>query len=407
MSASSNNFNDLTKARSVRDLTVVVDRITHGISELQNTPHRVDLKSQSNATVHEAGDMIRKVGGSKLFDGTYEKDIKISSNINVDADMLTRVRDYISELTTAKTLALSPEFSRLKTTKPLLKAISEATREAELIVRSQLKSMHVTAKDTVPDEHKKVSTAIRKHLEKILPKNRYTSITQTSYVVPDKTAVQKGWLQSSGQKGNVLFQSFLKIEDLVDREGYAYTVFMVLTSRLEGSRLKFYATSLKTNRVPGTFPVGANILSPAKMRLQLNALLSVDGFVGDLDRKPIGKSSRDLRNSGITEIDGVSGATVMGDKILIRMEGLTPDEEKKTIIEVRTVLNSLLKTGTNSAIRHKIERGSRAGVKILVLTVGPTEKPSKLELTSKKAKQFADILGLDNKKTRAFLDSAK
>lgn len=408
MGASSKNFNDLTKARSVRDLTVVVDRITHGISELKNKPHQVSLKSQSNSKVHEAGDMVRKVGGSKLFDGTYEKEIKISSNINVDAEMLNRVREYVSELTTAKTLALSPEFSRLKTTKPLLKAISDATREAELIVRSQLKSMHVTAKDTVPDEHKKVSTAIRKHLEKILPKDRYTSITQTSYVVPDKTAVQKGWLQTSGQKDNVLFQSFLKIEDLVDREGYAYTLYVVLTSRLEGQRLKFYVTSLKTNRVPGTFPVGANILSPAKMRLQLNALLSVDGFVGEVDRKPVGKSSSDLRRSGLHEIDGVSGARVVnGDKIVISMKGLTPEEEKKTIIEVRTVLNSLLKTGTNSAIRHKVEKGSRAGVKLLYLTVGPTEKPSKLELTSKKAKQFADLLGLDNKKTRAFLDSAK
>lgn len=67
----------------------------------------------------------------------------------------------------------------------------------------------------------------------------------------------------------------------------------------------------------------------------------------------------------------------------------------------------MLKTGTNSAIRHKVEKGSRAGVKLLYLTVGPTEKPSKLELTSKKAKQFADILGLDTNKTRAFLDSAK
>lgn len=407
MSASSKNFTDLTKARSVKDLTVVVDRIASGIADLQNKPLRVNLKSQS-ATVHEAGDLIKKTGGSKLFDGTYEKEIKVNGNINVDAEMLNRVREYISELATAKTLALSPEFSRLKTTKPLLSAISEAAREAELIVRSQLKSMHVSAKESVPEEHKKVAVAIRKHLEKVLTKDRYTSITQTSYVVPDKTAVQKGWMQTTGQKDNVLFQSFIKVEDLVDREGFAYTMFVVVTSRLEGQRLRFYVTSLKSNRVPGTFPVGQNILSPAKMRLQLNALLSVDGFVGDIDRKPVGKSSTDLRRSAITEIDGVSGARVVnGDKIVIRMEGLTAEEEKKTIIEVRTVLGNLLKVGNKNTIRHKVEKGSRAGSKLLVITVGMSEKPSKLTLTSAKAKKFADILGLDASKTRAFLDSAK
>lgn len=407
MSGSSKNFNDLTKARSVKDLSVVVDRITTGINEMQNRPLKVSLKSQSNSKVYEAGDMIQKTGGSKLFDGSYKDEIKIPSNINVDADMLNRVRNYISELATAKTLALSPEFSRLKTTKPLLAAINASSREAELIVRSQLKSMHVTAKDSVPDEHKKVSTAVRKHLEKILSKDRYTSITQTSYVVPDKTAVQNKWIAPSGQPNNVIFQSFIKIEDLVDREGYAYTLYVIVSSRLEHGSLRFYVTSIKSNRVPGTFPVGAPILSAAKMRLQLNALLSVDGFVGDLDRKPIGKSSRDLRKSGITEIDGVSGATILGDKIIIRLEGLTESEERQTVIEVRTVLNSLLKLGDKNSIRHKFERSSRAGVKLLVLTVGPNEKPSKLELTSNKARQFASILGLDTAKARAFVDAAK
>ncbi len=408
MSANSKNFIALTKARSVKDLTVVVDRITTGISDLKNTPMRVSLKSQSNSKVHEAGDLLVKTGGSKLFDGNYKNEINIPKNINVDAAMLTRVRNYISELATAKTLALSPEFSRLKTTKPLLKAITDASGEAELIVRSQLKSMHVSARDSVPDEHKKVATAVRKHFEKIIAKDRYTSIAQTSYVVPDKTAVMSGWMPPSGQTDNVLFQTFIRIEDLVDREEYAYSLYVVITSRLENQRLKFYVTSLKTNRVPGTFPVGANILSPAKMRLQLNALLSVDGFVGELDRKPVGKSSTDLRRSAITEIDGVSGARISGgDKIVIRMNGLTQEEEKKTIIEVRSVLNSLLKLGDKNALRHKVEQGSRSGSKLLILTVGPTERPSKLELTSKKAKQFANILGLDSAKTRAFLDSAK
>ncbi len=409
----------LTKARSSNELAQVVESIRASIDSLPSPTTMCISLSSSDYTAIESGDLLKDREKRKTKTSPFDAEVDTSGlatpdQIKVDAKLVEEINSYVSDLRGARVVAMSQRFSSLKSTKPLVKAIDVAIEEATNKAKLFKQRMRTTGRDTSPKSLNSLTLATKKYLEeKALKDQDYAGIDVYRYAVPDKEAVTRGFIPKSAEGDGVLYQHFLHIKDLENEDGFTYNYFcIVITARANRGKLDYYITSIKNERVAGTFPVGEKLKSSAHLRNTLNALLTVDGFVGQFERMSLKESTDKLRNvtgisrTGRTRIKNVKGIRVQGDSIYVKLyPALSRNEKTQARDDVQALLGDFFRTnGRGKGVLQSKFVSGRSGDSYIQFTMTPKEV-KQLSANKRKVDTLADSFNLTVAQKREFLKS--
>lgn len=408
----------LTKARSVNEVAQVVDNIRSAIDSMPSPSKLMISISNKDYDVVESGDLLK----NRIDRGTKQNpfDLEIDDSgiatpdqIKAEADLIAELHSYIADLRGARIIALSQRMSTMKSTKPLVKAIDAAIEDATSKSKRLLKVMRTSAQETMPKAFRQLASTVKKHLEeKALKGQDYTTIKVIAYAVPDAEAVKRGFIKKAIGGDGVLYQTYFHIVDLENDDGYTYQHFsIVLTARSSNKKVEYYVTSIKNERVAGTFPVGEHVTSPAKLRNTINALLSVDGFIGQFERQSIKQTTDEIRNAtgmhkrGRTRVKNVKGIRVHNDSIMVKLyPSLSKAEKEKVREDVLAILGDFFRVNGRgrSVMQSRFVTGNAGNY----LQVNLTPKEAKqLSMNKRKVDTMADAFGMTQVQKRELLKS--
>lgn len=324
---------------------------------------------------------------------------------------LESLTQAIEELSVAYQIVNSDQFSSFKSRKDVVSSLSKLLSEARTSQASLMNNLKVQ-KDAVPSEHKKTAAAAGSYLKKILSKESYSTIKQQTFVAV------------SPRKGHALFQTYVFVSDFVNTDGVHYPKYSLVLStdvdRASGDAYHF-VTTLTDMQTPGSFPLGSEVSTTARMKSSVNNLLAVDGFLNYSDQRVIPASTTDVRKSALglkrhkmsdgTEMDIVDGVRVQNDRLYVRLVvGLSPKEKSQAVDEVRSMALAVLSpTGASSRYRVNVRevagRQGRLWLEITTMTKGGGTSAGLI--TVARLKRVQELLGLSDAQMRAVKQSMK
>lgn len=394
----SDNMNAIRDARSIKDIQAVVGRISADLSEISDHTDALEQSVSSSVKISissktiELGDLSRTskkgTGPSGVISNYTPPDTKDLVN---NSRELNRLAQKIAELESAKQVVLSDAFSpyadlQKKTVKSINDLVKVAARDRDRQVRAMAK----IGREHKPKEHVSFVRGINSHIKKILSEENYSEIVTQMFVlnpVPDK----------------VWYQTFIKIRDLVNDEGYSYDFYAVVVTAivdLDTGEFSHSLTTVNMSRIPGSFDPGKEVNSSADAKRRVNSFLAGDNFVARHGRKtlkgfPLNKTG-DFRRSALpNSSEHVDGLRVQNGKIYVRLErGVDGTIEKKAIEDVRAVLSILVRRKEvdvkgkkydrylKDAITHRVVKGKK-GRKWVEFVIIPSERVTKGEVSPK------------------------
>lgn len=324
---------------------------------------------------------------------------------------LENLTQAIEELNVAYQIVNSDQFSSFKSRKDVVSSLSKLLTEARNSQVSLMNNMKVQ-KDAVPDEHKKTAAIAGAYLKKILSKESYSAIKQQTFVA------------TSPRKGHALFQTYVFVNDFVNTDGVHYPkyslVFSTDVDRASGDAHHF-VTTLTDMQTPGSFPLGSEVTTTARMKSSVNNLLAVDGFLNYSDQRVIPATTSDVRNSALglkrhkmsdgTEMDIVDGVRVQNDRLYVRLVvGLSPKEKSQAVDEVRSMALAVLgQKGSSSRYRVNVREvtGRQGRLWLEVTTMTKSGGTTAGLVTVARLKRVQELLGLTDAQMRAVKQSMK
>lgn len=409
----SGNMVALRGARTAKEFRKVLDKVIANATSVTIPKSLLSLSARSKTI--ELSDLDGSIMGkqTKTLDLNQVidlskidiSDVQNKAKYNAQVSQLSQA---LGELSIAYQILSSKTFSAFKdqgtAAKSLLSVITQAKNQQQQLVRL----MSIDVKNGAPKEHTKLAATIANYLTKILNKEDYSKIRSRTFI-------------ASGTDP-ICFQTFVFIDDFVNSDGMHYPNYAIVLSTtiaLANGISNNYVTSLVDEKVPGSFPMGRLVETAPEMKRAINQLMAMDGFLNYSERKPINRSTQNLRDTtqlGLTKhnIRGrqkeiFDNVRVQNDSLYVRLvPGLSPSEKKEAVTEILGMASTVLragKGGRNSVIHQIVNgRGGREYVKISLTGSGGTAKGV---LTLKKIDDIAEVMGLNPQQKRLLKQSVK
>lgn len=413
---SSGNMTALRGARTAKEFKNVLDAVVAKATSVAIPKALLSVSAaEQRGKVVELGDLEGTIKGKQAKTLDLNQTIDLSkidiSDVKNKAkynEQVSQLSQAIGELSVAYQILNSKTFSAFKdqnaAAKSLLSVIAQAKSQQDTLV----KLMSLDVKKGAPKEHTKLAATIANYLAKILNKEDYSKIRIRAFI-------------ASGTDP-ICFQSYVFIDNFVNSEGMHYPNYaLVLSTTIAVATgiSENFLTSLVDEKVPGSFPMGRKIGTAPEMKRAINQLMAVDGFLNYSERKPINRSTKNLRDTtmlgaGEHTIRGrkkeiFDNVRVQNDSLYVRLvPGLSPTEKKEAVTEILGMASTALRAGRGgkNSIIHQIVSGrnGREFVKVSLTSSGGTAKGI---LTLKKIDEIAEVMGLNPQQKRLLKQSVK
>lgn len=409
----SKNMNALRNARTATEFKKILDGVVGSVSSVHKKVPRNLLSLSAKAI--ELSDI--KPGVKKA----QTKTLDLNSVIDISKIDLNNVRDKakynrqvnqlsqaIAELNSAYTILNSKAFTAFKDQGKAAQSLLNVIKDATDLRTNLVRVMSIDVKKDAPPEHTKLAGSIANYLKTILNKEQYSNIRIRTFVA---SAVDP-----------IIFQTYVFVDNFVNTDGIHYQNYAVVisTSVAVASGISSnYITTLVDDKVPGSFPLGRTVDTPAQMKKAINSLLAIDGFLNFSERKPITKGTNALRNTSM-----LGGGTVMvkgkpmeifdnirvqNDKLYVRLvPGLSKAERQIATEEILAQASSALRAGVSgkNSLIHRFVKG-RGGREFIEIALTTSSGAAKGTLTLAKIDQLSEALGLTNDQKRLLKQSVK
>lgn len=332
-------------------------------------------------------------------------DVQNKAKYNAQVGQLSQA---IGELGIAYQILNSKTFSAFKdqsaAAKALLKVITDAKDQQQKLV----KLMSIDVKTGTPKEHTKLAATIANYLSKILNKEQYSKIRTRTFI-------------ASGTDP-ITFQTYVFIDNFVNSDNMHYPNYAVVLSTsvaVANGLSTNYVTTLVDEKVPGSFPLGRKVETAPEMKKAINSLLAIDGFLNYSERKPINRSTQNLRDTsmlgqGQHVIRGrkkeiFDNVRVQNDSLYVRLvPGMSPTEKREAITEILGMASTVLRAGRGgkNSLIHQIVSG-RNGREYVKISLTSSAGTAKGVLTLNKIDQIAEVMGLNPQQKRLLKQSVK
>ena len=327
------------------------------------------------------------------------------------AKTLSTLNGSLKDLNVAYQILLSEAFKPVSSAKTAARSVVAAIREANEL-RKQLMTRAAAVSAKMPKEHLTRCAQAAKIIKTHVDSSQYSAITVTHFI--------------ASRVGSVVnYQSFVNIKDFTTEDGFVYPIYIVvLTTSIDvnSGQTVIYLTSLQDVKAPGTFPFGTQIKSPSAMRSSLARLMAIDGHATFGDRRPVGRTTDQLRKTSALGLRTVKiggknmeisdGVRVSNNKIYVRLvEGLSPKERTAAINELVSIVSSMYRSGPSvvqnkNAITYRAVRG-RQNREWLEFSILPSRGSKAGQMTLKRINEVAVMLGMDESQKRALISAIK
>lgn len=410
---SSGNMTALRGARTAKEFRNVLDKVIAkatsvtipkkllSVSASPKAVELADLEGSIKGKQAKAIDLNQVIDLSKI-DIT---DVRSKAQYNNQVSQLSQA---IGELAVAYQILSSKTFSAFKDQNAAAKSLLSVIEQAKTQQQRLVKLMSIDVKNGAPKEHTKLAATIANYLSKILNKEDYSKIRTRTFI-------------ASGTDP-ICFQTYVFIDNFVNSEGLHYPNYaMVLSTTIAVASgiSENFLTSLVDEKVPGSFPMGRLIATAPEMKRTINQLMAVDGFLNYSERKPINRSTQNLRDT--TQLGNAQhdirgrkkeifdNVRVQNDSLYVRLvPGLSPTEKKEAITEILGMASTVLRAGRGgkNSVIHQIVRG-RSGRELVKISLTGSGGTAKGVLTLRKIDEIADVMGLNPAQKRLLKQSVK
>lgn len=404
----SKNMNALRNARTATEFKRILDQVVTSASSvkvpkkiLSLSAKAIELSDLANNKPAKQLDLNSVIDISKID----LNNIRDKSKYNAQVSQLSQA---VAELNVAYTILNSKAFSAFKdqgaAAKQLLSVIKDATDLRTNLVRV----MSIDVKKDAPPEHTKLAGTIANYLKSILSDEQYSGIRIRTFI-------------ASGLDP-IIFQSYVFVDNFVSTDGVHYQNFAVVLSTqvaVASGMSTNYVTSLQDDKVPGSFPMGRMIDTPAQLKRSISELLVLDGFLNFSERKPMARTTGSLRNttmlgSGRVMIRGketeiFDSIRVQNDKLFVRLvKGLSKQERQTAAEEILAQAGVVFRAGSSSkaTLIHRFVKG-RDGREFMEIALTTSAGAQKGTLTLAKIDQLSEALGLNPQQKRLLKQSVK
>jgi len=368
-----------------------------------------EIKGRSGKLkVYEASEPTKSTGKKpklpKNFPVLVELDQSQLESTKASTTALAKLESHLRELGYMRQVVMGRGFD-LPSKDKLLKAIESSGKEAHKMVNQAKSALSKVSKHNtkaVPPEHYLICKAAATLLSnpKILDPKQYTQIlykrnaSNTTFVL-------------ARSDNSYMVQTFIRIEHLVNNEDVSYEDYAVVISGVievlddEEAIINYYITSIKNDRTPGSFPIGKTaVKSPSDFNRRITSLLSIDGFMGDFEKKPFKKSTRELRDTSsltVRPVDGgvdIASIGVSKGSIWAQLTSGSEEEFKVTVTEIMGAIRETFRLPKNATIQYKIKpkrNGSRLYIFDHILDVRGSNKAT---FTNAKINMISSMLDL-------------
>lgn len=332
-------------------------------------------------------------------------DVQNKAKYNAQVSQLSQA---IGELSVAYQILSSKTFSAFKdqtaAAKSLLSIINQAKDQQTQLVRL----MSIDVKNGAPKEHTKLAATIANYLSKILSKEDYSKIRTRTFIAQGTDPI--------------IFQTYVFIDNFVNSDGLHYPTYAIVVSTkiaVATGLSENYITSLVDEKVPNSFPLGRLIETAPEMKRAINQLMALDGFLNYSERKPMNRSTDDLRN--MTQLgqrqhqvrgrnrEIFDSVRVQNDSLYVRLvPGLSPTEKREAVTEILGMASSALRAGRSgkNTLIHQLVTG-REGREFVKISLTGSSGTAKGVLTLAKIDQISDVMGLSPQQKRLLKQSVK
>lgn len=405
---------DIRKARSLKELSLIADRIGSKIKQHKSLVFRLlsNLSKLFSKFVSKSSDEIIEIGqdddkprlgnidtktGQALIKNWKQPKLKVLQTVLREVDEFNQRSYELKELRAT----LIRDYPKLKKAREQALAGVEnyldQAAEALDVALSQLEKISKKIEQQhAPDQLRSWVKSLRNYLEKSLPEEQFDLIEAPKLYLAE-------------QKDAVLFQYYIQIHGLVNSDNYTPDdYYIVVTGKVASTAvITFYVTSMERFEVPGTFAIGRQVKHQADLFKTTLSMLKVDRVLPILERKPMALNTEHMQQR-MSNIKGIIKTRLLKDELFVFItkslaKPTASNEQKLADIKNQVIeqLSTLIGSARNkhSVFNSKFEILSKprqeAGI---VLRVILTPVKSKLDMAGPSAQQFnqvADALGLD------------
>lgn len=328
-----------------------------------------------------------------------------------DNESLDLLAQSIAELEIAENTLMGQNLSNMASRDVALKHIRSLKKEAQQALNTQLIAMSRIAKKTKPKAHIAITNGLVEHLKSILDKKVYSDIdTKTFIYHPHKGVGGSGPID----KETIHYQTFIFIENFMNEESEVYEGYaFVLTGILDinTGELSHALTSIKDQRIPGSFNIGKEIEGSAELKRRVTTLLNIDNFQSRGARRMLPQGTSYLKKTTLATQPNIDAMRVQDDQIYFRIvKGLTDQEEMETIQAavglLRTIFRNTINPTKNSAVIRKM-KGRAQGRIWYRVHFSPKDNADPTELTANKLKEVQQALGLTQNQVQIIRQAIK
>jgi hypothetical protein len=397
----SDNMVALRKARSLKDVATIIEKIKRDL--LLISKHTIHLEKSVSSVLKlsiyaaetiELGDLVRDKTskGTKPYGVIEDYTPPNTKDLVKNSQELNRLAQRIAELESAKQVILSDSFSAYPDLqRKTIKSVNDLVKVAAKDRDKQVRAMSKIGRETKPKEHVKFVKIMQSHIKQVLSEENYSDISTNMFVL-------------NPVKDQVWYQTFIKIRDLINDDGYEYEFYSVVVTAivdLNTGEFKHSITTINMSRIPGSFDPGKEATTTVDAKRRVSRFFTGDNFVAKHGRKNLKgfplKNTRDFRQSSLPNAsEHIDGVRVQNGKIYARLEkGLTDTASIKEAVEdARSILSILVRrkevtVGSKKydrylkdAITHKIVTGKNRR-KWIEFAIIPSERITKGDLTPK------------------------
>lgn len=416
----------LSGARSIKEIMSIVSSIEDDLDKITDSTNKLltsvsSVKSVTLSLSNAAKEIELSDFGTKRPKALAVKTVLSKftvpdfSSLTKNTDILAQLNQYIVELEVAEQVLVgSTQFADARSGKTALDSIRKLLEEARATLNKQLTAMTKIARKTSPKQHKALTDFCIDTLKNTLDKSHYSSIDTKTFVYHDKATPIR----------DVYYQTYIFINNLTNMSEEVYDHYsMVLTAVIDvdTGEMVHHLTSLKDQRIPGSFALGDVVETSAKLKTRIVDLLSVDDFFARGSRRTLPITTADLRKNvnitGAKHVGRLSGSAlknvaavrVQNDEVYVRLdEGLSDSQRKTALEDVLVALRTVLKmtTTTKNSISIQEMRSRASGSTWYRFYVTDVNK-SKYAMTNNKLKQLTEMLELSPEQTSAIRQALK
>lgn len=416
---SSKNMQDLRAARTATEIRRLVDGVKQGISSI-STNIRKEIRKAKSMPVRSVSNTIEL---SDLEAGPKQKKVVKMLNTAIDLDTidissartkaennqkLMALEQAIAELNVAYQILSSKTFASFKNQGEAARGVRATIEEARVLQKGMIKVMSQDVSKEAPADHRKLAAGFVRYLDSILSKERYSTIKSRTFVAKGTNPIE--------------YQTFLHIKDFENSDGVNYSkYFIVITTRVDilEAVQSHYITSIVDELIPGSFPVGRHVDTLNNGKKAINSLLTGDGFFEVGNRRPIKKTTTQLRDTTALgnythnirgrELEIFDGVRVQNDILYVRLaRGLSPAEEKVAVTEASAIASTVLRATrrARTQVTSKVVT-ARSGRKFVKVILNNSSGANEAMLTLKAVNTIAEMFNMDASQVRILKQSIK